>query len=215
MRDALSPDLIRLIMELRRQGVTDARVLDAIERTPRTAFLDDSQRHEAYENRALPIGWGQTISQPYIVGLMTHALKLGDRMKVLEVGTGSGYQSAILARLALRVYTVERLRPLMKIAEQRFKAQGISNIVTRHADGYEGWPEQAPFDRILVAAAAPELPQKLIDQLKPGGVMVCPVGPPDCGQVLLRLTKHDDRKEVDSLGFVAFVPMMQGVARDG
>lgn len=215
MSDAPSPDLIRLIMDLRRQGVTDARVLDAMERVKRAAFLDESQRHEAYENKPLPIGWGQTISQPYIVGLMTHALKLGDRMKVLEVGTGSGYQTAILARMALRVYTVERLRPLMRIAEQRFKEQGISNIVTRHGDGYEGWPEQAPFDRILVAAAAPELPQRLIDQLKPGGILVCPVGPAESGQVLLRLTKHDAGKEVDSLGFVAFVPMLQGVARDG
>lgn len=215
MSDAPSPDLIRLIMDLRRQGVTDARVLDAMERVKRAAFLDENQRHEAYENKPLPIGWGQTISQPYIVGLMTHALKLGDRMKVLEVGTGSGYQTAILARMALRVYTVERLRPLMKIAEQRFKEQGISNIVTRHGDGYEGWPEQAPFDRILVAAAAPELPQRLIDQLKPGGILVCPVGPAESGQVLLRLTKHDGGKEVDSLGFVAFVPMLQGVARDG
>lgn len=215
MSDAPSPDLIRLIMDLRRQGVTDARVLDAMERVKRAAFLDESQRHEAYENKPLPIGWGQTISQPYIVGLMTHALKLGDRMKVLEVGTGSGYQTAILARMALRVYTVERLRPLMKIAEQRFKEQGISNIVTRHGDGYEGWSEQAPFDRILVAAAAPELPQRLIDQLKPGGILVCPVGPAESGQVLLRLTKHDGGKEVDSLGFVAFVPMLQGVARDG
>lgn len=215
MTDAPSPDLIRLIMDLRRQGVTDARVLDAMEKTPRAAFVDETQRHEAYENRPLPIGWGQTISQPFIVGLMTHALKLGERMKVLEIGTGSGYQTAILSKLALRVYTVERLRPLMKIAEQRFKDQRLSNIVTRHGDGYDGWPEQAPFDRILVAAAAPELPQKLIDQLKPGGIMVCPVGPPDAGQVLLRLTKHDTGKEVDSLGFVAFVPMMQGVARDG
>ncbi len=215
MSDAPSPDLIRLIMDLRRQGVTDARVLDALERVPRAAFLEESQRHEAYENKPLPIGWGQTISQPYIVGLMTHALKLGDRMKVLEIGTGSGYQSAILARLALRVYTVERLRPLMKIAEQRFKEQGLSNIVTRHGDGFDGWPEQAPFDRILVAAAAPELPQRLIEQLKPGGIMVCPVGQPGSSQVLLRLTAQDGGVEVDSLGLVAFVPMMQGVARDG
>jgi protein-L-isoaspartate(D-aspartate) O-methyltransferase len=215
MSDAPAPDLIRLIMDLRRQGVTDARVLDALERVPRAAFLEESQRHEAYENKPLPIGWGQTISQPYIVGLMTHALKLGDRMKVLEIGTGSGYQSAILARLALRVYTVERLRPLMKIAEQRFKEQGLSNIVTRHGDGFDGWPEQAPFDRILVAAAAPELPQRLIEQLKPGGIMVCPVGQPGSSQVLLRLTAQDGGVEVDSLGLVAFVPMMQGVARDG
>jgi protein-L-isoaspartate(D-aspartate) O-methyltransferase len=216
MSDAPSPDLIRLIMELRAQGVTDARVLDAMERVKRAAFIAPEQELHAYENRALPIGWGQTISQPYIVGLMTHALRLGERMKVLEIGTGSGYQTAILARMALRVYTVERLRPLMRLAEQRFKEQGLSNIVTKHGDGHDGWVEQAPFDRILVAAATPELPQKLIDQLKPGGIMVCPVGPPDASQVLLRLTKQDSgHKEVDSLGFVAFVPMMQGVARDG
>jgi len=216
MTDAPSPDLIRLIMELRAQGVTDARVLDAMERVKRAAFIEPGQELHAYENRPLPIGWGQTISQPYIVGLMTHALRLGERMKVLEIGTGSGYQTAILAKMALRVYTIERLRPLMRIAEQRFKEQGLSNIVTKHGDGYEGWVEQAPFDRILVAAAAPELPQKLIDQLKPGGIMVCPVGPPASSQVLLRLTKQDNgHKEVDSLGFVAFVPMMQGVARDG
>lgn len=216
MTDAPSPDLVRLIMDLRRQGVTDARVLDAIEKTPRAAFVEESQRPFAYEDRPLPIGWGQTISQPFIVGLMTHALKLGERAKVLEIGTGSGYQTAILSKLALRVYTVERLRPLMKMAEQRFKDQRLSNIVTKHGDGYDGWAEQAPFDRILVAAAAPELPQKLIDQLKPGGILMCPVGPPDASQVLLRLTKHDGgHKEVDSLGFVAFVPMMQGVARDG
>lgn len=215
MTDAPSPDLIRLIMELRHQGVTDARVLDAMERVPRSAYVGPEQAHAAYENRPLQIGYGQTISQPYIVGLMTHALRLGERMKVLEIGTGSGYQTTILARMALRVYTVERFRPLMKTAEQRFKEQGISNVVTRHGDGHEGWPEQAPFDRILVSCAAPELPQGLIDQLKPGGIMVCPVGPPDADQVLLRLTKQDAGREVDSLGFVAFVPMMQGVARDG
>lgn len=215
MADAPSPDLIRLIMDLRHQGVTDARVLDAMERVPRAKFIAPEQAHEAYEDRPLPIGWGQTISQPYVVGLMTHALKLGERMKVLEIGTGSGYQTAVLAKLALRVYTVERLRPLMKIAEQRFKGQGIFNVVTRHGDGHEGWPEQAPFDRIIVSAAAPELPQKLIDQLKPGGILICPVGPAGSSQVLLRLTAHDAGKEVDSLGFVSFVPMMQGVARDG
>lgn len=214
MTDTPSPDLVRLIMELRGQGVTDARVLAAMERVPRAAFVDERQQASAYENRPLSIGLGQTISQPFIVGLMTDALKLGDRMKVLEIGTGSGYQTAILSRLALRVYTVERHRPLMKMAEERFRRLGLSNIVTRHGDGGEGWPEQAPFDRIIVTAAAPELPEKLVEQLKPGGVMVCPVGPPDASQVLLRVTKHDAGKEVENLGFVAFVPLVQGVARD-
>lgn len=212
---AADPDLVRLIMELRGQGVTDARVLDAMEKVPRADFVPDTQLAQAYENHPLPIGYGQTISQPYIVGVMTHALKLGDRMKVLEIGTGSGYQAAILSRLALRVYTIERFRPLMKIAEQRFAKYGLSNIVTRHGDGYDGWPEQAPFDRIMVTAAAPELPEKLVEQLKPGGIMVCPVGPAGATQVLLRVTKQDQGKEVENLGFVAFVPMAPGLARDG
>lgn len=215
MGDAPDPDLVRLIMELRGQGVTDARVLDAMEKVPRADFVPDTQLAQAYENHPLPIGYGQTISQPFIVGLMTHALKLGERMKVLEIGTGSGYQAAILSKLALRVYTMERFRPLMKIAEQRFARLGLSNIVTRHGDGYDGWPEQAPFDRIMVTAAAPELPDRLVEQLKPGGIMVCPVGPAGATQVLLRVTKQDAGKEVDNLGFVAFVPMAPGVARDG
>ncbi|BCW89281.1 Protein-L-isoaspartate O-methyltransferase [Alphaproteobacteria bacterium SO-S41] len=215
MTDAPSPDLIKLIMELRGQGVTDARVLDALERVPRAAFVSEAQRSQAYENKPLPIGLGQTISQPFIVGLMTHALKLGERMKVLEIGTGSGYQAAVLAKLSLRVYTMERHRDLMREAELRFKKLGLSNIVTAHGDGYLGWPEQAPFDRIIVTAAAPELPDRLIDQLKIGGILVCPVGPAGATQVLLRVTKQDAGKEVENLGFVAFVPMLQGVARDG
>lgn len=208
------PDLVSLIMDLRSQGVTDARVLSAMEKVPRAQFVDESQAGRAYENRPLPIGWGQTISQPFIVGLMTHALKLGDRMKVLEIGTGSGYQAAILARLALRVYTIERLRPLMRDAEQRFKKLALSNIVTRHGDGYEGWVEQAPFDRILTTAAAPEIPERLVGQLKIGGILVCPVGPEGSSQVLLRVTKQDSGTEVENLGLVAFVPMVPGVARD-
>ena len=215
MTDAPSPDLIKLIMELRGQGVTDARVLTAMERVPRAAFIDESLKAQAYENKPLPIGYDQTISQPFIVGLMTHALKLGERMKVLEIGTGSGYQAAILSRLCLRVYTMERHRPLMRQAEERFRRLGLSNIVTAHADGYAGWPEQAPFDRIIVTAAAPELPERLVDQLKTGGILVCPVGPEGSTQVLLRVTKQDAGKEVENLGFVAFVPMLQGVARDG
>ncbi len=214
MTDAPSPDLIQLIMELRGQGVTDSRVLAAMERVPRALFVDERDAPFAYENRPLHIGHGQTISQPFIVGLMTHALKLGDRMKVLEIGTGSGYQAAILAKLALRVYTIERHRPLLKIAEERFRKLGLSNIVTRHGDGYEGWPEQAPFDRIICTAAAPEIPTQLIDQLKVGGILVCPVGPAGATQNLLRVTKQDAGKEVENLGFVAFVPMAPGVARD-
>ena len=215
MADAPDPGLVQLIMELRGQGVTDGRVLNAMERVPRQAFVDQKLAHMAYENQALPIGYGQTITQPFTVGLMTHALKLGERMKVLEIGTGSGYQAAILSQLALRVYSVERHKPLMKMAEQRFAQLGYSNIVTRHTDGHEGWPEQAPFDRIIQTAASADIQDRLVDQLKVGGILVCPVGPADAGQVLLRVTKHNDGKEVENLGFVAFVTMAQGVARDG
>jgi protein-L-isoaspartate(D-aspartate) O-methyltransferase len=214
MADAPTPELIQLIMELRGQGVTDARVLAAMERVPRAMFVDERSQNLAYENRPLPIGFGQTISQPFIVGLMTHALKLGERMRVLEIGTGSGYQAAILSKFALRVYTIERFRPLMKMAEERFTKLALSNIVTKHGDGYEGWPEQAPFDRIICTAAAPELPTQLLDQLKTGGILLCPVGPSGATQNLLRVTKHDAGKEVENLGFVAFVPMAPGVARD-
>lgn len=212
--DGPDPALIALIMELRQQGVTDARVLDAMERTPRAAFLAPEQAEQAYENRPLPIGWNQTVSQPFIVGLMTHRLELADRMRVLEIGTGSGYQTAILAKLALRVYTVERNRPLLKQAEQRFQRMGIANVTTRLGDGALGWPEQAPFDRILVTAAAPEMPQALVEQLKPGGVMLIPVGEAGRSQLLLRVTKESSGLKVDDLGFVGFVPLLPGIARE-
>ena len=214
MQTAPSSDLVQLIMELRGQGITDSRLLSALEKIDRANFVDPGQASRAYEDRALEIGYGQTISQPFVVGLMTHALRVGDRMRVLEIGTGSGYQAAILSKLALRVYTVDRFRAFVKIADERYKKLGISNVVTRHTDGFEGWPEQAPFDRILVTAALQELPERLIDQLKVGGQMVCPVGPPGSSQVLLRITKQNAGKEVENLGFVAFVPMVPGVSRD-
>lgn len=214
MSEGLNTDFVQLIMDLRGKGITEARILNAIEKTPREMFVDPSLQARAYEDRPLEIGYNQTISQPFVVGLMTHALKVGDRMRVLEVGTGSGYQAAILARLAMRVYTVERIRPLLKMAEQRFKSLTLSNVTTRHCDGFDGWPEQAPFDRIIVTASLRELPDRLIDQLQVGGILVCPVGPPESTQVLLRITKQDGGKEVENLGFVAFVPMVPGVARD-
>src|SRR5207237_7608163 len=144
---------IALVMELRGQGITDQRVLSAIERTPRELFVDEPFSTTAYENIALPIACGQTISQPYIVAYMTEALEVDPRHRVLEIGTGSGYQAAVLAPLCRMVYTVERHRPLLKAAEARFKALSLHNIVVRHGDGSNGWPEQAPFDRILVTAA--------------------------------------------------------------
>ena len=149
---------IRLIMELRRQGITDKRVLAGLERIPRERFAPESFRAEAYDNIALPISQGQTISQPYIVAFMTQALEVGERMRVLEVGTGSGYQAAILSGLCRRVFTIERYRSLLRDAESRFAELGLSNVTTRLGDGAKGWPESAPFERIIVTAAAPALP---------------------------------------------------------
>ena len=166
----------RLILGLRSQGVTDPAVLAAIERTPRDLFTPDLFRDRAWEDSALPIACGQTISQPFIVGLMTQALTMEPRARVLEIGAGSGYQTAVLSRLARLVYTVERYRTLLREAEARFKALQLTNIVTRFGDGGDGWPEQAPFDRILVTAAAPSEPKTLLSQLKPSGVLVAPIG---------------------------------------
>ncbi|NWH08830.1 MAG: protein-L-isoaspartate(D-aspartate) O-methyltransferase [Alphaproteobacteria bacterium] len=203
---------IQLIMELRRQGIRDARVLDALERVPREAFVPPTFREHAYANTALPIACGQTISQPFIVAYMTEALAVGERMRVLEIGTGSGYQTAVLAQLAQRVYTVERHRPLMDFAKAMFERLKLTNIVTRVGDGTKGWPEAAPFDRILVTAAAPEgPPQVLIDQLKVGGVMIVPVGMQSVDQTLLRLRKNDADVESETLMPVRFVPLVGGV----
>lgn len=203
---------IRLIMELRRQGISDKRVLSAIERVPRETFVPTNFGSEAYDNIPLPIGQGQTISQPFIVAFMTQALEVGDRMKVLEIGTGSGYQAAVLAQLCRRVYTVERFKSLLREAEERFRAMKLHNITTRHGDGYKGWPELAPFERIIVTAAAPEMPQALVDQLAVGGVMVAPV---HVGgeQVLVRLRRDEDGVRREELLAVRFVPLVEGVAR--
>ncbi|MBN9591648.1 MAG: protein-L-isoaspartate(D-aspartate) O-methyltransferase, partial [Alphaproteobacteria bacterium] len=146
------PRAIQLVMALRRQGITDMRVLNAMERTPRDLFVEEAFGTSAYQDSALPIACGQTISQPYIVAFMTEALAVGEKMRVLEIGTGSGYQSAVLAPLCRKIYTIERHRPLLKAAEARFKALKLDNIVTKLGDGYKGWPEQAPFDRIVVTA---------------------------------------------------------------
>ena len=206
---------IRLIMELRQQGISDTRVLSALERIPREQFVQESFRDQAYENIALPISHGQTISQPYVVAYMTEALKVGPRMKVLEVGTGSGYQSAVLAPLCRRLYTIERHRGLLKAAERHLAKLRQSNITTRVGDGYKGWPEQAPFDRIIVTAAAPEIPPVLIDQLAPGGILVIPVGRSSNEQNIVRVTKLDDDEiERETLLPVRFVPLVVGPARD-
>lgn len=204
--------IIRLLMELRRQGVVDTRTLAAIERVPREMFVSEPFLDQAYENRALPIGCGQTVSQPLVVGLMTQALDVTDRMKVLEVGTGSGYQAAVLAQVCRRLYTIERHKPLMAEAKERFKKLRIHNITDRLGDGSRGWPEQAPFDRIMVTAAAHDIPPALVDQLKVGGIMVLPVGDATGSeQDLVKLTKTEAGVHIDHLGPVRFVPLVEGL----
>jgi protein-L-isoaspartate(D-aspartate) O-methyltransferase len=204
---------VRLLMELRRAGIGDARVLGAIEKTPRELFVPDAFQDQAYENIALPIDSAQTISQPYIVALMTERLELTGREKVLEIGTGSGYQAAILARLARRIFTIERHRVLAREAEHRFAALRIHNIVTRFGDGTKGWPEQAPFDRIILTAAAPELPTVLLDQLAPGGVMVLPIGAEYCDQRLVRVRRSQEGDVTEDIAWVRFVPLVVGLPR--
>jgi protein-L-isoaspartate(D-aspartate) O-methyltransferase len=204
----------RLILALRSQGVSDPAVLNALEQTPRDLFTPDLFMERAWEDSALPIACGQTISQPFIVGLMTQALTLEPRSRVLEIGTGSGYQTAVLARIARLVYTVERYRTLMGEAEARFRTLQLGNVITRFGDGGEGWPEQAPFDRILVTAAAQKEPTTLLGQLKPSGVLVAPIGRGPV-QKLMRYAgdgKGGFREEI--LCDVRFVPLLDGVARE-
>ena len=212
--DSPETRLARLILSLRSQGVGDPAVLNAIETTPRDLFTPDLFQERAWEDQALPIACGQTISQPFIVGLMTQALGLERRDRVLEIGTGSGYQTTILSKLARLVYTVERYRTLMAEAEARFKTLGLTNVITRFGDGGLGWPEQAPFDRILVTAAAPDEPKALLSQLKPTGVLVAPIGRGPI-QTLKRYTGDGAGDfKVEVLTEVRFVPLLDGVARE-
>ena len=204
---------LRLLMELRRAGIGDARVLGAIERTPRERFVPVSFRDQAYENVALPIAEGQTVSQPYVVALMTEKLEVGDRHKVIEIGTGSGYQTAVLARLCRRVFSIERHRDLSRDAERRFGELRLRNIVCRFGDGTKGWPEQAPYDRVIVTAAAAQVPTVLIEGLAPGGVLVAPVGEDHRDQQLLRIRRNDTGFSTEDLGLVRFVPLVAGLPR--
>ena len=206
----LEANKIRLIMELRRQGITDTRVLGAIEGVPREAFVPETFRDQAYENTALPIGRDQTISQPAVVAFMTQELKIGDRMRVLEIGTGSGYQAAVLAKLCRRVYSIERHRELLADAEAKFHELRINNVTTRHGDGTKGWPEQAPLDRIIVtAAAARDVPQALLDQLAPDGIMIAPMGDNARDQHLFRFMFGEDGiLNREKLWPVRFVPLI-------
>jgi protein-L-isoaspartate(D-aspartate) O-methyltransferase len=202
---------IRLLMELRRQGITSTAVLSAIETIRREEFVVETFRDQAYENIAIPIGYSQTLSQPYIVALMSEALKVGDRMKCLEVGTGSGYQALVLAKLCRRLYTIERYKPLLDQAEARFHKFKQTNIVSRVGDGTLGWPEQAPFDRIMVTAAAADVPPKLADQLAIGGIMVAPIGEDLASQWLIRVTRTENGFDVEELEKVRFVPLIPGL----
>ncbi len=204
----------KLVLGLRSGGVTEPAVLNAIEAIQRDLFVPQLFKERAWEDSALPIACGQTISQPLIVGLMTQALQLKPRHRVLEIGTGSGYQTAVLARLARYVYTVERYRTLLGEAEARLKALHVQNVISRFGDGHEGWPEQAPFDRVLVTAAPAEEPRRLLQQLKPGGVLVAPVGRGPVQSLLRYVGDGKGAFVKEELGEVRFVPLLSGVARE-
>lgn len=201
----------RLVQRLRDNGIQNEKVLKAVTNTPRHEFVDEALASRAYEDTALPIGQSQTISQPWVVAKMTEALlECGTVEKVLEVGTGSGYQAAILALLVPKVFTVERIEELLKLARRRFHKLGLNNVYTRYADGHLGWPSQAPFDGIIVTAAAMEVPADLLDQLRVGGVLVAPVQRGGM-QRLLAIHRTEEGFEEKDLGGVIFVPMLSGL----
>lgn len=208
------PAAAALAAELARAGIHDPRVLAAMQAVPRNLFVPPTFAEHAWDNVALPIGLGQTISQPLVVAIMTQALELTDRHSVLEIGTGSGYQTAILARLCRRVFTIERHRELLLDAEQRFTQLRIGNVTSRFGDGSKGWPEPAPFDRILMTAAAPELPQALVELLAPNGILVGPIGRERFDQTLVRARRGEDGALFcEELGMVRFVPLVPGLPR--
>lgn len=200
----------RLVQRLRDNGIRNAAVLDRIRSVPRHVFVDEALSSRAYEDVALPIGFGQTISQPWIVARMTEALLEGGPLgSVLEIGTGCGYQTAVLAPLVERVYSIERIAPLLERARERLKELEIRNVRFRHGDGSQGWPSHAPFDGMLIAAAPHAVPDVLLEQLAPGGRMVVPIGA-EGEQELMRLTREEGRLKRERLGAVAFVPLVQG-----
>ncbi|MAQ38768.1 protein-L-isoaspartate O-methyltransferase [Thioclava sediminum] len=205
---------MRFLFALRSKGVTDARTLHAMEGIDRGQFVRGIFADRAYEDMPLPIACGQTISQPSVVGLMTQAADVGSRDTVLEIGTGSGYQAAILSQLARRVYTVDRHRRLVREAEGVFNALRLTNIVAISGDGSHGLPDQAPFDRIIVTAAAEDPPGPLLAQLKIGGIMVLPVGQSDTVQSLIRVRRLETGFDYEELRPVRFVPLVEGVAND-
>lgn len=203
---------IRLVKQLREMGITSPEVLNAIQTTPRHFFVDEGLASRAYENTALPIGYGQTISQPYIVAKMTGLLLQGPMDKVLEIGAGCGYQTIILAQFAKQVYAVERIASLANKVRERVQTLRYRNILVRHGDGMEGWKDNAPFDAILAAAAPVVVPPKLLDQLSIGGRLVIPVGN-ETGQDLMLITRESEKSyKEQKLDPVSFVPMCQGVS---
>ena len=205
---------VSLILRLRALGISDRRVLNAMETVPREMFVPPEYADHAYDDRALPISCGQTISAPSVVALMTARLDVRDRHKVLEIGSGSGYQTAILAKLARRVTTIDRYRSLVSEAEVRWEALGLSNISAMTGDGTAGWSRQAPFDRILVTAAAEKAPSNLVAQLVDGGILIAPLGPADDVQRLTLFEKDGEKVETRDLGAVRFVPLVAGVAQN-
>ena len=197
-----------LLNQLRTQGIADERVLEAIAQVPREKFVDEAFEHKAWENVALPIGQGQTISQPYMVARMTELLELTPESRVLEIGTGSGYQTAILAHFVHHVCSVERIKSLQWHARRRLKQLDLHNVSTRHGDGWQGWQARAPFDAIIVTAAPLEIPAALLSQLANGGILVLPVG--DEHQLLKRVRRRDDEYIIDTVEAVRFVPLVKG-----
>ncbi|KJY80743.1 protein-L-isoaspartate(D-aspartate) O-methyltransferase [Vibrio nigripulchritudo] len=202
------PQAHKLIEFLQEMGIQDQKVLEAIKRLPRESFVSEAMMHQAYDNNALPIGAGQTISQPYIVAKMTELLQLKPDSKLLEVGTGSGYQTAVLAQLVDHVYSVERIKSLQWDAKRRLKQLDIYNISTKHGDGWQGWSAKAPFDAIIVTAAASEIPKALVDQLNEGGIMVIPVG--EAEQTLIKVQKMNGNVVTELIEMVRFVPLVAG-----
>jgi len=202
----------RLIDRLKADGIKDLRVLDTMRALPRHVFVDEGLESRAYEDSALPIGLGQTISQPYIVARMTELVLESSPERVLEIGTGSGYQAAVLAGLGLKVYTVERIEALLRHARRRFRALKLESIRSKHDDGRLGWPDEGPFDAILLTAAGEYVPDELKRQLRVGGVLVAPVGPQNQSQSLVRVTRTADGYEDTTFESVSFVPLLGGIS---
>ena len=209
MNPNFQPEKAQLIMTLRGMGILDAATLAALEQVPRELFVPTALRHHSYENASLPIAYNQTISQPYVIARMTEALRLRGRELVLEIGCGSGYQAAVLAQLCRRVYTMERLKPLLVDAENRLRDLRISNISFRLGDGSKGWPEAAPFDRIILTCGCDQIPDILLQQLKIGGIMVAPEGQGKSQQLVV-VTRHETGFKRVMLMPVTFVPLIEG-----